>query len=100
MLFRSGLWVGTLVGGNAAPVLLNALYLPMAFLSGLWLPLKMLPPVFAALAPAWPSYHLSQVALRVVGMDDGGSMPVHVAILAAVTALFFALARRRLRQFG
>src|SRR5690606_21899044 len=38
-----GLWVGSMIGGNAAPALLNALYLPMAFLSGLWLPLSMLP---------------------------------------------------------
>jgi ABC-2 type transport system permease protein len=95
-----GLFVGTLVGGQGAPAVLNLLYLPMAFLSGLWLPLKMLPPVFAAMAPAWPPYHLSQLALRVVKMDGGGSMAVHVAVLVAVTALFFALARRRLQRTG
>lgn len=95
-----GLFVGTLVGGQGAPAVLNLLYLPMAFLSGLWLPLKMLPPLFATLAPVWPSYHLSQVALRVVGMDGGDSMLVHVAMPVAMTALFFALARRRLRQVG
>ncbi|WP_417471565.1 ABC transporter permease [Luteimonas mephitis] len=95
-----GLFVGTLVGGQGAPAVLNLLYLPMAFLSGLWLPLKMLPPVFAAMAPAWPPYHLSQLALRVVKMDGGGSMAMHVAVLVAVTTLFFALARRRLQRTG
>lgn len=95
-----GLFVGTLVGGQGSPAVINLLYLPMAFLSGLWLPLKMLPPVFAAIAPVWPSYHVSQVALRVVGMDDGGAMVAHVAVLVTITAAFFALARRRLRRTG
>ncbi|MGN7726779.1 ABC transporter permease [Luteimonas sp. 22616] len=95
-----GLFVGTLVGGQGAPAVLNLLYLPMAFLSGLWLPLKMLPPVFATLAPAWPPYHLSQLALRVVGMDDGSMVVVHVAVLVVVTMLFFAAARRRLQRTG
>src|SRR3546814_8296581 len=36
-----GLFIGTLVGGQGAPAVLNLLYLPMAFLSGLWLPLAM-----------------------------------------------------------
>ena len=78
--------VGSLVGGNAAPVLLNALYLPMAFLSGLWLPLSMLPDWLARLAPAWPAYHLAQLALKVVGHDDGHGAWLHIAVLAGVTA--------------
>lgn len=91
-----GLWVGSLVGGNAAPVLLNALYLPMAFLSGLWLPLSMLPEWLARLAPVWPAYHLAQLALKVVGHDDGHGAWLHVAVLAGVTAVCFAAAQRRL----
>lgn len=91
-----GLWVGSLVGGNAAPALLNALYLPMAFLSGLWLPLSMLPDWLARLAPAWPPYHLGQLALKVVGHDDGHPAWLHVSVLAAVTLACFLLAQRRL----
>src|SRR3546814_2690164 len=56
-----GLFIGTLVGGQGAPAVLNLLYLPMAFLSGLWLPLEMLPQLFATLAPTWPPYHLAQL---------------------------------------
>lgn len=91
-----GLYIGTLVGGNAAPALLNILYLPMAFLSGLWLPLAMLPPIFTTLAPAWPAYHLGQLALKVVGHDSGGATWVHLLVLAVVTAVFLFLAQRRL----
>ena len=91
-----GLYVGSLVGGNAAPALLNMLYLPMAFLSGLWLPLKLLPDVLSTLAPAWPAYHLGQLALKVVGFDAGQPLAFHLMLLAAVTVLFLALAQRRL----
>ena len=95
-----GLWVGTVASGNAAPVLLNALYLPMSFLSGLWLPLSMLPDWLARLAPAWPAYHLGQLALKVVGYDDGHGAWLHLAALAALTGVFFALAQRRLATAG
>jgi ABC-2 type transport system permease protein len=91
-----GLYIGTLVGGQGAPAVVNILYLPMAFLSGLWLPLKLLPAWIAQFAPVWPSYHHSQIALKVIGMDAGGSLALHLGVLFGVTVLFFALARRRL----
>lgn len=91
-----GLYLGTLIRGNAAPVVLNLLYLPMAFLSGLWLPLSMLPEFLSRLAPIWPAYHLGQLALKVVGHDQGRPAWLHLLALAAVTALFFVLAQRRL----
>ena len=49
-----GLFIGTLVGGQGAPAVINMLFLPMAFLSGLWLPLKLLPSWIAGMAPVWP----------------------------------------------
>ena len=91
-----GLYVGTRVSGSAAPALLNGLYLPMSFLSGLWLPLSMLPPLLAKLAVLWPAYHLGQLALKVVGHDQGQPAWLHVLALAGFTAVFFALAQRRL----
>jgi len=91
-----GMFFGSLVGGNAAPALLNVLYLPMAFLSGLWLPLSMLPSFLSSIAPVWPAYHLGQLALKVVGHDQGAPAWLHLLVLAAVTAAFFVLAQRRL----
>lgn len=95
-----GLVFGTLVSGNASPAVLNLVYLPMAFLSGLWLPLSMLPDVVARIAPAWPAYHLAQLALKVVGHDAGGAVAVHVGVLAVVTVACFVLARARLARSG
>lgn len=95
-----GLYIGSLVGGNAAVAVVNILFLPMAFLSGLWMPLSVLPDVFTRLAPVWPAYHLGQVAMKVVGHDAGGSAWLHLGVLAVVTTVFFVLARRRLAAAG
>ena len=93
-----GLWIGSLLSGQAAPAVVNLVYLPMAFLSGLWLPLKMLPAAIGMLAPLWPSFHLAQLALKVVGQDVGGSTLTHVGALLAMTAVFYGLAWRRLSR--
>lgn len=91
-----GLYVGALVSGNASPAVLNIVYLPMSFLSGLWLPLAMLPDALAMLAPVWPTYHLGQLALKVVGHDGGDATWLHLLVLAVFTMVFFVLAQRRL----
>lgn len=91
-----GLYIGSLVGANAAVAVVNILFLPMAFLSGLWMPLAVLPDIFTRLAPVWPAYHLGQAAMKVVGHDAGGSLWLHLGVLGVVTGVFFILARRRL----
>ena len=94
-----GMFVGTLIKGQGAPGLLNLVYLPMSFLSGLWFPLPMLPKVLQQLAPVWPSYHLDRIALAAVGLND---QPVlgNVAVLLAFAVVFLLLAARRLRRNG
>jgi ABC-2 type transport system permease protein len=95
-----GLLLGTLVKGQGAPGLVNMLYLPMAFLSGLWFPLSMMPKLLQQLGPLWPSYHLNQLALSVLGMPHAGSTAAHVAVLAMTTVACLWLAARRLRRYG
>jgi ABC-2 type transport system permease protein len=93
-----GLWIGSVASGSAAPAIINLVYLPLALLSGLWLPLSLLPRFFSTLAPLWPSWHLGRLALGVVGQPSQGSPWVHVAAPLAVAAVCFALALRRLRR--
>lgn len=93
-----GLWIGTLVKGNGAAAVVNLIYLPMALLSGLWLPLSVLPAVLGKLAPAWPSHHLAQLTLKVIGRDAGQPAWLHVTVLLVVTVVFAMLARARLRD--
>lgn len=93
-----GLVIGSRVNASAAPAIVNFIYLPMAFLSGLWMPLSMLPSFFSTLAPLWPPYHLAQLALATLGRGDGSSVVAHVVALFGFTVLCFAIARRWLAR--
>jgi ABC-2 type transport system permease protein len=95
-----GLLIGTLVGGQGAPAVVNLVYLPMSFLSGLWLPLRLLPEILQQTAPLWPSTHLGQIALSVTGVGHDGRIAWHAAVLAGFTLFFFLIARRRLARSG
>ncbi len=95
-----GLAVGSWVSGQAAPAIVNLIFLPMAFLSGLWLPLNMLPQFIGDIAPVWPAFHLAQIALQTVDGPHAGTFGSHVAALAGVTVLFFWIAMRRMNRGG
>lgn len=94
-----GMFVGTLVKGQGAPGVLNLIYLPMSFMSGLWIPLSMLPAALQKLSPIWPSTHLHQVALSALGLEQG-PVWLHVLVLAGFGVVFSLLAARRLRRVG
>lgn len=87
-----GLAFGYLVGPNSAPAMLNLIYLPMAFASGLWIPIHELPDFVQSIAPALPPYHFAQLALGTVGAAAAGSQAMHVVVLLAFTALFLTVA--------
>ena len=86
-----GLLLGTLVKGQGAPAVINMLYLPMAFLSGLWFPVTSLPKAMQSIAPALPSFHLNALALDAVDIAQVNPWP-HIAILAAFTVGVHSLA--------
>ena len=89
-----GLAIGSWAGPNSAPAVVNVLYLPLAFASGMWVPIQALPKLFQALAPWLPSYHFSQLALRVMGADQGRfSWVESAAALAVFTAVSLLVAR-------
>lgn len=94
-----GLLLGTLVKGQGAPGFVNLVYLPMAFLSGLWLPVPMLPKVLRQLAPLWPSFHLNALMQSAAGTRGGDVMP-HLLALAGFVVVFLLPAARRLRRHG
>lgn len=95
-----GLMVGASVSGQAAPAVVNLVYLPMALLSGLWVPLQFLGKAIESTAPLWPSFHLAQLAHGALGLDTLGTTASHVAALVGVTVLCFSIAMRRLGSRG
>ena len=87
-----GLAFGYLLGPNSAPQVINLVYLPMAFASGLWLPIEQLPGFLQRLAPYLPPYHYVQLALGTFGASRDGATELHLAALLGFTVGFLAIA--------
>ncbi len=87
-----GLILGLTLSDKAAPGVVNLIYLPMALLSGLWLPIHMLPTVLQQASWLWPSYHLSQIGLKIIAMDQGHALWVHFLFLLVSSLLLAVLA--------
>src|SRR5260370_417583 len=87
-----GLAIGYFAGPTSAPAVCNVLYLPMAFASGLWVPMEFLPKFMQSIAPFLPPYHFVQLALAQVGARHSGGQWVHIAALNGFTLLFLVLA--------
>ncbi len=88
-----GMAIGYFAKPNSAPGLVNLIYLPMSFCSGLWIPLFLLPHGLRVFAKLLPPYHLSQLALNAVGMVNNPTPAWgHIEALIAFTLLFLGLA--------
>lgn len=88
-----GLALGYFAGPNSAPPMINLIYLPMSFCSGLWVPFMFLPKVVRQIALVLPPYHLSQLALGVVGAGNHESTVTHWEVLIAFTLICLGIAR-------
>src|SRR5271168_1873744 len=86
-----GLLLALLVPANAAPAIVNLIYLPMSFLSGLWMPLRFMPHWLQSFAPALPTYHLSQLMLSIFGYQDSMSLVAHWNAIIGFTLLMLGL---------
>ena len=88
-----GLAIGYAAGPNSAAPIVNLIYLPMAFLSGLWVPIWILPRALQRFAFILPPFHYSQIALRIIGAGSIGiPLYVHVIAMLIATTLFLAIA--------
>ncbi|MCS7481082.1 ABC transporter permease [Umezawaea endophytica] len=84
-----GLAIGFQASTNASAAILNAILMPSAIFSGLWMPLEFLPAFFGHVAPFLPSYHLARIALAQIGP---GEVLSHALVLLGMTAVTGALA--------
>lgn len=87
-----GLAVGAWSKSRAAVAITNLVFLPMAMLSGLWIPITIFPAALQDFANVLPAYHHAQLALKVISMDGGQSTALHVAVLAVQSLAFLSLA--------
>lgn len=94
-----GLFIGAYASGSAAPAITNVLFLPMLWLSGLFIPL---PKFLERWVIIWPAFHLNQTALGTAGVTGFVFVPprISAAVLVAVTVVCGGLAVRRLALKG
>src|ERR1700735_3298900 len=62
-----GLVIGLLMPSNAAPGVINLIYLPLSFCGGLWMPIEALPHWLQQIAHGLPSFWFSRLALGSLG---------------------------------
>lgn len=91
-----GLAVGAWAKPQSAPAVVNVIYLPMSFMSGLWMPLQFLPAFMQKLAVFLPAYHLGRLAYSILGYQPDAALP-HVLALLGFTVGFLLIAARGYR---
>jgi len=92
-----GFFIGSIVSGSAAPAVVNLLYFPMMYLSGMFF---LLPKMLASWAVIWPTFYLDQLIYSIGGGQSVISASICVAMLVGLTTLFGGLAIRRLARNG
>ncbi len=93
-----GLALGMWLSPNAAPAVINLIYLPLAILSGLWIPVSQLPGIMQSLAVWLPPYHVAGLALHVTG-TQAGPWVQHLSALLVFTMFSAVLAAVAWRRF-
>ena len=87
-----GLMLAMLLPANSAPGMVNLIYLPMSYCSGLWMPISLLPKWMQHAAPWLPTYHLAQLMLCVIGYAQPAEAMRHVVALLGFAMLFLGAA--------
>lgn len=88
-----GFAIGYLVGLNAAVAVLNLITLPLAFASGMLVPLAQLPSFVQSIAPYLPTYHFAQLAWGALGATSE-AWPLAALWLAGYSVAFIGIALR------
>lgn len=100
-----GFAIGYAFSAGAAPAVTNLVYLPMAFASGIFIPISQMPEFIQKLAPWLPTYHYGQLAWGLVGARDAESLGKAALSLGIWTVIFLGIALRTVgveeeRKFG
>jgi ABC-2 type transport system permease protein len=97
--FTMGYFIGSIASGSAAPAWGNLIFLPMMWLSGLFIPL---PKFLEPWTVIWPAFHLNQVALAAAGVSNFSWFPpgMAAAVLVGVTVFFGGLGIWRVARVG
>ena len=92
-----GLAIGAWFRDNAAPGVVNLVFLPTAALGGLWFPMSIMPGVVKVLALGLPTFHFGELGRAVAGLGEQ-SLVLSIGGLAVWTAIGVLLAAWGLRR--
>lgn len=92
-----GFFIGTLVSGTASIGIVNLIFFPMLYLSGMFFPL---PGILQSWARIWPTYYINQIVWNALGVESQIDIRICVLILLGITVLFTYLAARRFTRVG
>jgi ABC-2 type transport system permease protein len=87
-----GFAIGYLSGPNSAVAVINLIYLPTAFASGLFFPKQLLPSFIQSIAPYLPLHFFGQLGWDAIGAPTDESVTTDWIYLGVYGVLFFALA--------
>ncbi|HXB04029.1 MAG TPA: ABC transporter permease [Candidatus Angelobacter sp.] len=87
-----GFAIGYLSGPNSAVAVVNLIYLPTAFASGLFFPKQLLPQFIQQIAPYLPLHFFGQLGWDAVGAPTDGNVTTDWLYLVGYGVLFFVVA--------
>lgn len=82
-----GLTIGFMLKANGAVAIANLLFMGLAILGGLWIPIAVFPGIMQTLAQFLPSYHLAEIALEVSGAPGTRNIPFHLITTLVMTVI-------------
>lgn len=92
-----GFFIGATVSGAAATGVVNLIYFPMMYLSGMFFPL---PKFLATWAVIWPTFYADQLVIAAAGGKSFMDPAMCIAVLAGLAVLFGGLAIRAMARKG
>ena len=95
-----GLTIGFTLSANAAVAIANLVFMGLAILGGLWIPISLYPSAMQTMAQVLPSFHLAEIALSVSGAAGNHTFGNHLIVMVVITAVlailtFVAWSRQR-----
>ena len=95
-----GLCIGLALSSSAAMGVTNLVFMLLAVLGGLWMPITFFPGWMQAIGGTLPTYHVAALALQATGRTAGSVWWLHAGVLLAYVAAFGLIARRTWRTMS
>ncbi len=87
-----GLSIGFYFSSNSAIAIANIVFLGLAMLGGLWMPISIFPSALQTFAEFLPTFHLAEIALITIELKDTERLFQHSCIIFIMSIIFALIA--------